>query len=165
VLQWDGDHVVPDPEVGGGEVGEDAREAVERVEIGTGLPGRRDGRVEGVHERVHVGAGEVVLLVPRGRRQDNVGEECRRGHPEVEREQQVELALRSLAPPADLEWTLVRPGLGGPQRGVRAEKMPEEVLVALGAGSEQVRPPHGQDARPVPRSVGVLAGKPNLTRP
>ena len=41
---------------------------VEELEVALGLPRRVDRRGEGVHERVHVGRGEVVLLVPGGRR-------------------------------------------------------------------------------------------------
>ena len=46
--------------------GETARDPVKRLEVGLGLPRRRDRRGERMHERVHVGAGQVVLLVPGG---------------------------------------------------------------------------------------------------
>ena len=51
------------------------------------------------------------------------------------------------------------PASSGAQVGVRAEQVLEEVLVALGGGAEQVRPPHRQAAREVLRGVGVLAGE------
>ena len=58
-----------------------------------------DGRVEAVDEGVHIGGGQVVLLVPGGGGQDDVGIDARRGHPEVDVDQQVQLALRGPPPP------------------------------------------------------------------
>ena len=81
------------PRCGPASFGERLGDAVERVEVGAGLPRRVDRRGERVDERVHVGAVQVVLLVPGGRRQHHVGEQRGRGHPEVQRQQQVELAL------------------------------------------------------------------------
>ena len=86
----------------------------EDVEVGPGLPGRRDRGREGVHERVHVRAGQVVLLVPGGSREDDVREQGRRGHPEVHRQQQVELALRGLFVPGDVTRTQSLGRLLGP---------------------------------------------------
>src|SRR5687768_10218595 len=37
---------------------------MEHLEVALGLPGRIDGRRKGVHERMHVGARQVVLLIP-----------------------------------------------------------------------------------------------------
>ena len=44
-----------------------------------------------------------MLLVPGGRRQHHVGQQGARRHPEVGREQQVELALRRLVAPGDID--------------------------------------------------------------
>ena len=49
--------------------------------------------------------------------------------------------------------------LGGADRGVGAEQVLEEVLVALARGAEQVGPPDRQHARVVLRRVRVLAGE------
>ena len=76
--------------------------SVEGLEVGRGLPRRVDRRAERVHERVHVGGGQVVLLVPGGRRQHDVGQQGGRRHPEVGRQQQVELALRRVVAPGDV---------------------------------------------------------------
>src|SRR3546814_10758492 len=51
-------------------------------------------------EGVHVGGVEVVLLVPGRGRQDDVGEQRRRVHAEIDRHQQVELALALCRPRA-----------------------------------------------------------------
>jgi hypothetical protein len=109
-----------------------------------------------VHEGVHVGGRQVVLLVPRRRRQDDVGEERRAGHPEVDRRQQVELGLGRLLGPLDAGRPLLRRCLGGGHRVVGAEQVLEEVLVALGAGAQQVGAPQAQDARVVLRGLRVL---------
>jgi hypothetical protein len=45
-----------------------------------------------VHEWVHVRGGDVVLLIPRRRRQHDVGIGAGAGHPEVDGREQVELA-------------------------------------------------------------------------
>jgi hypothetical protein len=66
------------------------------------LPGRVHRRRERVDEGVHVGGVEVVLLVPGGRRQHDVGVDAGRRHAEVERDQQVELSFRRLVVPDDL---------------------------------------------------------------
>ena len=64
------------------------------VEVGAGLPRRGDRRVERVHERVHVGGGDVVLLIPCRRGQHDVGVGAGAGHPEVDGGDQVQLGPR-----------------------------------------------------------------------
>ena len=105
-----------------------------------------------------------MLLVPGGGRQDDVGEQGRAGHPEVQREQQVELALRRVLAPPDVAWATVRRRLLRPQVAVGAEQVLEEVLVALARRAEQVGPPQGQAARPVLRCVRVLDREPQPRR-
>src|SRR5690606_17569852 len=108
-----------------------------------GLPRRGDGGGEGVHERVHVGGGQVVLFVPGGGGQHDVGEQRGAGHPEVQAQQQIQLAGRRLVAPH--QFLRADTGVvGGLQVGVRAEQVPVEVLVALAGGAEQVGPPHRQ---------------------
>ena len=102
VQQRRGDHVAADAEMAFGQLREPLRDPRERVPVALVLPWRRHRLVEGVDERVQVGRREVVLLVPGRRRQDDVGEERVAGHPEVDRGQQVELALRRLLVPVHL---------------------------------------------------------------
>ena len=162
VRERHGHDVLADAQVGGRELAEPLGDRLPGVPVGPGLPGRRDRRVEGVHERVHVGGVQVVLLVPGGRRQDDVGEDRRAGLPEVDRHQQVELALGCLVPPRHVDGALVLGRLGRPHRRVGAEQVLEEVLVALARGAEQVGPPDRQDAGVVLRGVRVLAGEVEL---
>ena len=159
VGQRHGDDVLAHAEVGGGELAELLGDRLPGVPVGAGLPRRRDRRVERVHERVHVGGVEVVLLVPGGRRQDDVGEDRGAGLPEVDRHQQVELALGRLVAPRHVDRALALGRLGRADRGVGAEQVLEEVLVALARGAEQVGPPDRQDPRVVLRRVRVLAGE------
>ena len=154
-----GDDVLADAEVGGGELAELLGDGLPGVPVGAGLPRRRDGGVERVHEGVHVGGVEVVLLVPGRGREDDVGEDRGAGLAEVDRHQQVELALGCLVAPRHVDRALALGCLGGAHRGVGAEQVLEEVLVALAGGAEQVGPPDRQDPRVVAGRVGVLAGE------
>ena len=104
-----------------GELREALGDQAERVPVGARLPRRRDRRVERVHERVQVGRGEVVLLVPGGGRQHDVREERVRGHAEVDGGEQVELRLGRITP-GDVARPLLRGGLLGAHAGLgRAE--------------------------------------------
>ena len=115
-----------------------------------------------MHERVHVGARQVVLLVPRRRRKHDVGEQRRRRHPEVHGQQQIELAPGRLVAPFHVGRARVRRRFARPHRVFGADQMPQEVLVALRARAEQVRPPYGQHPRPVLLGIRVLAGEADL---
>ncbi len=84
--QRDGDDVFADAQVLGAHRRECPRHRHERVVVGSGLPRRVDGGIECMHERVHVGRGEILLLVPSRGRQQDVGEQARRRHPEVHRD-------------------------------------------------------------------------------
>ena len=151
-----GDDVLADAEAVLGEFAELLGDALPRFPVTLGLPRRRDGRVEGVDEGVHVRGVDVVLLVPRRRGQDDIGEERRTRHPEVERQEQVELALARLLRPHDPLGTVLLTGLGRLDRVVGAEQVLEEVLIALGGGAEEVGAPERQDAREVLGRLRVL---------
>ena len=88
--------------------------------------------------------------------QHDVGEQRRRGHPEVGRDQQVELALGRLVVPGHLGRARRLGVLAAHDVVVGAEQVLQEVLVALGRGAHQVGPPQHQRARPVLRGVDVL---------
>ena len=130
------------------------------------LPDRIHRRGQRVDEGMHVGGVEVVLLVPGGRRQHDVGVDAGGRHAEVERDQQVELSFRRLVVPDDLgrllPAVLAEVLAHDAMRG--AEQVLEEILVALAGRAEQVRAPDEQVARPVLRIVRVLAGELQLAR-
>ncbi len=87
------------------------------------LPGRRYRGVEGVDEGVQVGGREVVLLVPGGGGQHHVGVDAGAVHAEVDRGEEVELALgrapRASAPPRGDPRARTRPSARR-RRGRRA---------------------------------------------
>jgi hypothetical protein len=82
---------------------------------------------------VHVGGVEIVLFIPAGSRQNDVGIDAGGRHPEVERDQQVELfpsaPRRATSPP----WASGGPFRPDPcpERRGRAEQVLEEILVAF----------------------------------
>ena len=114
-------------------------------------------------KRMHVRRRDIVLLVPRGRRQHDIGVECRARHAEVDVDEQVELALGSAArllellllAPLDLRRAR-RALFLGKDRVLRAEQVLVEEVVALGRRAEQVRRPDEEVAREVLRSIRVL---------
>ncbi len=136
------------------------RDGLEDFPVRFRLVGRVHRRLQRVDERVHVRGVEIVLFVPAGGRQDDVGIDRRRGHPEVDADQQVELALRRLVMPdgflrhhaAFLAQVLAHHAVIGTQEVL------EEILVSLARRPEQVRAPDEQVARPVFRGVRILAG-------
>ena len=117
-------------------------------------------------EGVHVGCVEIVLLVPGGGRQHDVGVDAGGRHAEVERDQQVELSLRRGVVPGDL--LRLAPAVLAQILALHAvrgaEEMLEEILVTLAGRAEQVGAPDEQVARPVVGMVGILAGHPQLSR-
>ena len=102
------------------------------------LPERIDRRLERMDEGVHIRRGEVGLLVPRRRRQDDVGVERVARHAEIERDEEVELAVERTARLFELclltPLDLLRTN-GGilllEDAVLRAEEILEEVVVAL----------------------------------
>ena len=110
---------------------------------------------------MHVRGVDVVHLVPAGRGQCHVGVHGARGHADLKRDQQVELAFGCAFAPGDF----LRPqGAFGVEHGaVGPQEMLQEILVSLGACAEQVGAPEKQDPREIGRVVGVFYGKPHLT--
>ena len=106
---------------------------------------------------MHVGAREVALLIPGGGRQHDVAELTGARHPEVDVDEQVELAGRRDVAPGHVLGPLRRRRLLGQQVvEVRAHEVAQEVLVALARAAQQVGAPHEEQAREVARVVGVL---------
>ena len=124
-----GDDVAAHAEVLAGQRGERLRDRAERVPVRPRLPRRRDGLVERVHERVHVGHRQVVLLVPGGRGQHDVRVQARSS---VMRKSTLtsrsSLPLRDLLAPAHARRALRPPAAARPA-GRRARRR------AGGAGS------------------------------
>ena len=141
------------------ERGDCVGERRERVEVALRLPARRDRRLHRVDERVEVGRGEIVLLVGGRRRQDDVGEQPGRGHAEVERDHEVELALRRGAHHR-VAHAIRR--LVGDRERLHAEVVAQEVLVTLRARGERVAAPGEEHPRPRLRRVRVLHREPHL---
>ena len=124
--------------------------------VGLAFPQRRDGLGQRVDERVHVGRVEVVLLVPGGRRQDDVGVQTGGAHPEVQHRHQIQLALfRHLVGGFDLGGAdgLV---LVGEHRVLRAQQILQEVLVSLAAGAQNVGAPDEHVAGEVLRIFRIV---------
>ena len=107
---------------------------------------------------MHVGSVEVVLLVPGGGRQNDVGIHAGGRHPEVERDEQVELSFRCLVVPLHLERLLaaVLAEILAEHAVLGAEQMLEEIFVALARSAEQVGAPDEQVSRPVLRIVRIV---------
>ena len=159
VLQRAEHHVGAGAQVLGRQGAERPRDGAERLVVGAGFPRRVDGRAERVHVGMHVGARQVGLLVPGGRGQHDIRQQRRRRHPEVDRHQQVELALRDVVGPGDVVGPQCLRGRLRLQVRGGAQQVPQEVLVALARRAEQVGPPDVQHPRPVRRVVGIGDGE------
>ncbi len=130
------------------------------------LPHRIHRRRQRVDERVHVRRVEVVLLVPGGGRQDDVGIDAGRRHAEVDVDHQVELPDRRVLVPARRPSAVRgRRFLVGADHAVhRADEVLQEIFVALAARAEHVRAPEEHVARPVDRIVGIEARELEVAR-
>ena len=101
--------------------------------IALAFPHRIHRRRQRVNERVHVRRVEVVLFVPGGGRQHDVGIDAGGRHAEVERHQEVELSFRPFIMPGDLA-RLLTAGFAQvlAQHAVRRpEQVLEKIFVAL----------------------------------
>ncbi len=149
-----------DTEVTDTDLAELLRESLVDVPVAARLPRRIDRRRQWVDERVHVAGVEIVLLVPGGGGQHDVAVQARGAHAEVERDQQIQLALGRLVVPDDFG------GLGFFHAQVLAlhavagaEQVLQEILVALAGRSQDVGAPHEHVARPVVRVVRIGAAQ------
>ncbi|MDT4833457.1 hypothetical protein FQZ97_670650 [compost metagenome] len=104
VQQRHGDQVLLHAQVPFGHRREGLGDALVDLPVGARFPGRIDGRRQRVDEGVHVRGVHVVLLVPGGGRQDDVGIHAGGGHAEVEGGHQVELADGALVHPLGFLW-------------------------------------------------------------
>ena len=79
-----------------GQFGELLGNELESLPVVLGLPGRLGGRLEGVYEGVHIAHGDVVLLVPKGGREDHIRVIGGGVHAKVQVHEQIQFAGGSL---------------------------------------------------------------------
>ena len=135
------------------------REAFVNLPIGARFPGRVHRLRQRMDERVHVGSVEVVLLVPGRGRQHHVGIQAGGAHAEVERHQEVELALGRFVVPDDFLGLFAAffAEVFAEHAIARAEQMLEEVLMPFARRPQQIGAPDEHVAREVVGMVGVFA--------
>ena len=123
-------------------------------------------RLQRVNERVHVRRIHIVLFIPTGGRQNDVGVDASRRHPEVDGHQQVQLAARRVLVPLGFlrQLTAIFAKIFAHDTMIGAQQVLEEVFVALTGRSQQVRAPDKQVTWPVGRIVRVLAGHFQIAR-
>ena len=155
MTQRDRDDVRLCPQVVGGQVSHEVCQRLEHLEVGARLPRRVHGLVEAVHEGVHVRGGQVVLLVPRGGGQHDVGVQRRRRVTEVRHPHEVELAGVRIAP-VDGRGTGTLGQLFRVDLVAGTQHVAQEELGALRRRTEQVRTPVREDLRDVVVGVRVL---------
>ena len=134
------------------------RKALVDFPVAARLPGRVHRSRERVDEGVHVAGVEVVLLVPGGGGQHDVGVETGRAHAEIQRHHQIELAFGCLVVPdhfGRLGFIVTEVLALHAMRGT--EQVFEEILVPLAAGAQDVGAPDKHVARPVVGVVRVFA--------
>ena len=127
------------------------------------LPGRLDRRGQGVDEGVHVAEGNVVLFIPEGGGQNDVRVVGDRVHPDVEVDEEIELAHRRGVPPLDLlyktlGWLLV------PQNVVvGSEEVLEGYFLSPHTRSYEVTSPHYKNLQMILLRVRICYGEVVLT--
>ena len=159
--QRDRNDVLTDAEVLLSQAAELKRQCLEGLVVGLCLPRRVNCRGERVQERVHIGRGDIVLLVPGSSRQNDVRQQGRGGHTEVRGDQQIQLALRRVLNPLHFVRQLLR--VGALDVVHATDQVLQEVALTLSGGTEQVRTPQGQGTRPVDGVVNVLNGELQVT--
>ena len=124
-------------------------QGAEDVPIRARLPERIHGGLERMDKGMHIRGGEIRLFIPGGRGQNDVGIEGRARHAEIDADEQIQLSLQCAAghlhfrfvPPLDfLRFFLAF--LLGKQTVLRAQKVFQEILMSLGGGSNEIRPPN-----------------------
>ena len=153
--------VLLDAQHAGRQLADGACDALEDVPVAARFPCRIHRLRQRVDERVHVGGVEVVLLVPGRGGEHDVAVQRGGAHPEIEGDQQVELALGGLVAPLDL-FRLGRAAFAqvlALQAMAGAEQVAQHVFVALAGAAQQVRAPDEHVARKVLRCVGIGEGE------
>ena len=161
VQQRNRNDILTDAEVLLSQASELVCQSLEGLVVGLCLPRRINCRGERVQERVHIGRGDIVLLVPGSSRQNDVRQQGRGGHTEVRGDQQIQLALRCVVDPLHFVRVLLRVGTLNVVHAT--DQVLQEVALTLSGGTEQVRTPQGQGTRPVDGVVDVLNGELQVT--
>ena len=166
MLQRLQNHVGFGAQVTDAHLGEDPGDAFVDLPVAARFPRRIDGGGERVNKRVHVRGIHIVFFVPGGSRQDDIGEQTGAGHAEVERHQQIELALDGSGLPFDLFRLHVVCGtqIITLNAALGAEQVFQHVLVTFPGRAKKVRAPDKQVTRVVLAVIGLLAGEANVTR-
>ena len=133
------------------------RQILEEFIVGTRIPRRVDRSIKGVHVGVHIGAGEVVLLVPGGRGKNDIRVQGGRGVAEVRGDHEVELAIGRGVTPHHRLGTISSFQFGSLNIVICSQHVAHEELSTLSGGTQQVRTPVEEDTREVHRVIGIFA--------
>ncbi len=114
-----------------------------------------------MNKRMHIRGIHVVLFIPGGGGQYNIGEKTGAGHAEIERHQQIELALNRAALPFHLfRLHVVRTAeILALNAAFRAQQIAQHVLMAFAGGAQQVRAPDKHIAWMVASVIRQFAGE------
>ena len=154
MLHRQGHQIFPGTQVLGCQFREGLGDSLEDLPVGLRLPARAHRLGKRVDERVHVRGVEVVLLIPGGGGQDDVGVRSGGVEAEIDVHHQVQLGGWSFLVP--LHFLAVVAVAAFLQHAVlRAEQVLQKILVPLGRGADQVGAPDDQVSRPVNRVVRV----------
>ena len=128
------------------------------VPVALGLPCRVHRSGQRVDKGMHVAGIEIIFLVPRSRGQHDVGIQASGAHAKVQRDQQVQLALRCFLMPLHFgrfgilhAQVLALYAVGG------AQQMLHEVFMPFTGRTQQIGAPDKHIAWPVGGMVRVLA--------
>ncbi|MPM51379.1 hypothetical protein SDC9_98127 [bioreactor metagenome] len=125
-------HFLFHAQVAHAQLAEGLGEALVDLPIAARLPCRIDRSGQWVDERMHVAGVEVVLLIPGGCGQHDVGIQTGRAHAEVQRDQQIQLAFRPVGMPVHLLGLgILRPQILALHAVRGAQQVLEEVLMPL----------------------------------
>ena len=140
VLDGDHDQILFHPQHFGRDLREGLGDPLVDVPVAPRFPHRVDRSRQRVDERVHVRGVEVVLFVPAGSWQDDVGIDAGGRHPEVERDQQVQLSLRRFVVPFYVLGLLLAhfAQILALHAVRRAQQVLKEIFVPLAGRTQQV---------------------------
>src|SRR6516164_9413613 len=126
-------HIALDAEVAYRKIGEAACNGFIYLPVTARFPNRIDRSRQRMNEGMHLRSVQIVLLVPGGRGQYDVGVKAARRHTEVERHDEIEFALRRRVPPRHLRGLLAShfSQILALQPMPRPEEMAEKIFVPL----------------------------------
>ena len=115
-------------------------------------------------EAMHIRCIDVVLLIERCRGKHDIGIEARGGHAEIKVDQKVELANGSLSPFDELGHEVLFFGgkLFANDAVLSTHEMFEEVLLSFARGTQDVRAPDEEVARPIEGLIEVFKAEADI---